>query len=223
MRCPVALICFFFYKGMSCPKDLLAWCRTLSDLSAVAVPLAMAVPAPESIYDPEVVADARQILSSPDLVVSLSSPTTKELRRQFQEADKDGSGEIDATEVASGLTGCVLKRFFFFFCFLLHLSAEGLCSICAELWRRGISELAATCSNYVRLFECCFNGLHLIGDANRTLWLKLWPWQPWQVTRCWSSFSPSNCHEWGVKSPIVRLNMLRKKKFAKRLNACEIS
>jgi len=56
---------------MSCPKDLLAWCRTLSDLSAVAVPLAMAVPAPESIYDPEVVADARQILS-PDLVVSLS-------------------------------------------------------------------------------------------------------------------------------------------------------
>lgn len=71
------------------------------------------------------------------LVVSLSlskRPTTKELRRQFQEADKDGSGEIDATEVASGLTGCVLKRFFFFdFLFFLHLSAEGLCSICAEL------------------------------------------------------------------------------------------
>ncbi|CAL1137050.1 unnamed protein product [Cladocopium goreaui] len=61
----------------------------------------MAVPAPESIYDPEVVADARQILSSPDLVVSLSSPTTKELRRQFQEADKDGSGEIDATEACA--------------------------------------------------------------------------------------------------------------------------
>eukprot|EP00435_Cladocopium_sp_Y103_P071570 s412_g37.t2 len=40
----------------------------------------MAVPAPESIYDPEVVA---------------------ELRRQFQEADKDGSGEIDATEACA--------------------------------------------------------------------------------------------------------------------------
>eukprot|EP00438_Fugacium_kawagutii_P022499 Skav233629 [mRNA] locus=scaffold492:65787:71200:- [translate_table: standard] len=35
----------------------------------------MAAPAPETIYDPEV-----------------------ELRRQFQEADKDGSGEIDASE-----------------------------------------------------------------------------------------------------------------------------
>ena len=61
----------------------------------------MAVPAPESIYDPEVVADARQFLSrSPDLVVVVRRlSTTKELRRQFQEADQDGSGEIDATEV----------------------------------------------------------------------------------------------------------------------------
>ena len=123
---------------MSCPKDLLAWCRTLSDLSAVAVPLAMAVPAPESIYDPEVVADARQILSSPDLVVSSSSPTTKELRRQFQEADKDGSGEIDATEVASGLTGCVLKRFFFFFVFYCIFLLKA-CAVFARSCEEGAS------------------------------------------------------------------------------------
>lgn len=45
--------------------------------------------------------------------------TTKELRRQFQEADKDGSGEIDATEVASGKNWVRVEAVVLLFCFLM--------------------------------------------------------------------------------------------------------
>ena len=144
MRCPVAFFSVSFStKGCHAPKDLLAWCRTLSDLSAVA--------ARPSLWRFRLLR-ASMILRwllmlgrschHRCLVVSLSSkrPTTKELRRQFQEADKDGSGEIDATEVASGLTGCVLKRFFFFdFLFFFFIFLLKACAVFARSCEEGAS------------------------------------------------------------------------------------